>query len=163
MKLSAGVRSRSSIAVCAVFAVLWGLVGLPLIWGGAKLLFLGGSPYYVAVGVAFVVTAFLYGTGGRSGLWLLLLTFAATLVWALFEVGMDFWQLVPRLVVPAIIVMLGLWASPFLAPNLSRPVKRGMVASGVVVMVALFGTLWAAFYPHGAILGVEQASASAAG
>ena len=60
-----------------VGAVLFGLPGLLLLVGGARLLSLGGSPYYVAAGVAMVATAILIMVRSR----------VAPLLYMLFCVG----------------------------------------------------------------------------
>lgn len=76
------------------------LMGAWLAVGGARLVSLGGSWYYLLAGVATLVAAVLLWRRRRLGLWIYLTLLAATAVWALAEVGFDFWQLVPRLGLP---------------------------------------------------------------
>ena len=46
------------------------------------------------------------------GFWLSIVTFIATIIWAIAEVqGLSFWQYIPRLVVPTILFVLSMWAS----------------------------------------------------
>jgi len=88
------------------YAVLTGLIGLTLASGGGWLLALGGSPYYAACGLVLLACAVLLWRGMRAGAWLYGLMLAATLAWSLWEVGLDGWALMPRLVGPAV---FGLW------------------------------------------------------
>ncbi len=75
-------------------------VGAWLAGGGAWLVSLGGSWYYLLAGLATLASGVLLWRRRRLGLWVYLALFAATVVWALAEVGLDFWQLVPRLGLP---------------------------------------------------------------
>jgi len=50
----------------AIFLVL----GVPLIWGGIRLVGLGGSPYYVIAGLLLAVTAILILRRHACALWL---------------------------------------------------------------------------------------------
>ncbi|HQR03149.1 MAG TPA: membrane-bound PQQ-dependent dehydrogenase, glucose/quinate/shikimate family [Rhodocyclaceae bacterium] len=75
------------------------LIGLALGLGGVKLLGLGGSPYYLLAGLACFFAGILIGRGKPAGLTLYFAFFLLTTVWALWEAGLDFWQLVPRLAV----------------------------------------------------------------
>ncbi|WP_231731168.1 hypothetical protein [Lampropedia cohaerens] len=54
---------------------------------GGKLVSLGGSAYYLIAGIAYLAMVVLYFLRHRLALWLSALTFAATVVWALSEVG----------------------------------------------------------------------------
>ena len=88
-----------------VFAAVLLALGAWLAGGGVWLARLGGSWYYLLAGAATLVTGVLIWRARRLGLWVYLATFAATVVWALAEVGLDFWQLVPRLGLPLAIVL----------------------------------------------------------
>ena len=86
--------------------IMLGLVGLLLAGGGAYLLILGGSPYYLAAGIACLLAAYFYVRGQRAGLWIFLLLFLVTVIWAWFEVGTDFWLLMPRIAGPLVIAVV---------------------------------------------------------
>ncbi len=89
-----------------LLAVLMILMGGALVWLGAQLIMAGGSPYYVAAGGALLVTAWtLWKQSSRAltiyaGLWI------ATLVWALWESGLNGWALAARL---GLFTGIGLW------------------------------------------------------
>lgn len=73
------------------------LMGLFLLAYGVRLLQLGGSTYYILTGLGLVLTAILLFKGHRAALGLYAVILFASTVWALWEVGLDWWQLVPRL------------------------------------------------------------------
>jgi quinoprotein glucose dehydrogenase len=96
-------------------AALIALIGLVLTGGGGWLLSLGGSPYYLVTGIAFIVTAILLLRRSSAALWLYALVILGSLGWGIWEVGFDWWQLGPR---GGFIVLLGLW---LMLPAIRRP------------------------------------------
>ncbi|WP_414471874.1 glucose/quinate/shikimate family membrane-bound PQQ-dependent dehydrogenase [Microvirga sp. M2] len=72
------------------------LMGLALGAGGIWLITLGGSWYYALAGIGFLVTAYLLVTARPSALWVYAVVVAGTLLWALWEVGLDWWPLGAR-------------------------------------------------------------------
>ncbi|CAK7255272.1 MULTISPECIES: glucose/quinate/shikimate family membrane-bound PQQ-dependent dehydrogenase [unclassified Shinella] len=96
-------------------AALIAIIGLVLTGGGGWLLSLGGSPYYLVTGLAFLVTAVLLLRRSGAALWLYALVILGSLGWAIWEVGFDWWQLGPR---GGVIVLLGLW---LMLPAIRRP------------------------------------------
>ncbi|HEV7251298.1 MAG TPA: glucose/quinate/shikimate family membrane-bound PQQ-dependent dehydrogenase [Shinella sp.] len=96
-------------------AALIALIGLVLTGGGGWLLSLGGSPYYLVTGIAFIVTAILLLRRSSAALWLYALIILGSLGWGIWEVGFDWWQLGPR---GGVIVLLGLW---LMLPAIRRP------------------------------------------
>ena len=96
-------------------AAVIGLIGLATFGGGSYLLMLGGSGYYVVCGLAFVVTAACLALRKPIALHVYAAIVLASLIWALFEVGLDWWQLGPR---GGVIVLLGLW---LLTPWVRKP------------------------------------------
>ena len=73
------------------------LFGLPLIVGGAKLIAVGGSWYYLPAGLAFVASGALLVMRRPLGALIYAGLFVVTLVWTLWETGLRSWALVPRL------------------------------------------------------------------
>jgi len=68
-----------------------------------------------------------------------------------YEVGQfSYWQLLPRLVVPAIILTLSLWVGAAF-PETALSTRRTANRFGFAVFLALIATFIAAFYPHGGI------------
>jgi len=97
-----------------VFALLLFLFGAALAAGGVELAVLGGSLYYLLTGAALIGVAWLLWRGRRAGIWLYLGIVAYTLLWSLWEVGLDGWSLASRL---GLFVLLGLY---FLFPHTRR-------------------------------------------
>lgn len=87
-------------------AIVFDLIGVVLLGGGAWLVALGGSPYYLIAGLVFLVTGILLFLKRPAALWIYSAFILASLAWAVWEVGFDWWQLGPR---GGIIVLLGLW------------------------------------------------------
>jgi quinoprotein glucose dehydrogenase len=98
-----------------VTAVILSLIGLALFGFGSQLVMLGGSLYYVLSGLAFLLTAILLFKRNRAALHVYALFIVATLAWAVWEVGFDWWQLGPR---GGIIILIGLW---LLVPWVRKP------------------------------------------
>ncbi len=126
---------------------LWGLggflvlVGLVLGLGGAWLASLGGSLYYVLTGLGCLISGVLICRGRRLGMWVYLAVFLLTLLWALWEVGADFWQLLPRVGGPLFILvyMLMPWVQRAFAAQPARKTPARLVplavaAGGVAVL-----------------------------
>src|SRR5690625_7861450 len=98
-------RSGFGAWALAVFAVVLVLLGAVLAAGGAWLVALGGSFYYLLAGLGLIVSGVLLLGDRPAGAWLYLLAFLATLLWAFWEVGLDGWALVPRVVGPAVLAV----------------------------------------------------------
>ncbi|APG90368.1 glucose/quinate/shikimate family membrane-bound PQQ-dependent dehydrogenase [Sinorhizobium americanum] len=96
-------------------ALLFALIGLVLGAGGTRLVLLGGSPYYLITGLAFLLTALLLYRKSAAAIWVYTLMVLGSLAWAVWEVGFDWWQLGPR---GGVIILLGFW---LLAPWIRRP------------------------------------------
>ena len=107
-----------------VFSLVVAIVALALLYGGGKLVGLGGSSYYLIAGFAYLALAILFFLKKRSGAPLSVAIFLATCAWALYEVGQfSYWELLPRVVVPAVILMFSLWVGAAL-PGSSRDQRR---------------------------------------
>jgi quinoprotein glucose dehydrogenase len=121
-------------AVVVLALVMFGF-GLPILAGGIWLITLGGSWYYALAGLGLIVSAHFLFHHSISGVWIYLLTFAGTLVWALWEAGLDGWAQVPRLLAPTIILVLVLLTIPALRGRFG--VSRGAVSAAVVGVICI--------------------------
>jgi quinoprotein glucose dehydrogenase len=102
------IRSRYSLASSPIVLLIAAIVlatGLVLAVGGAWLAVLGGSLYYLFVGLTFVASGCWLSLGRSEGAWLYLYAFIATLLWAWWEVGLNGWALVPRVLVPMVLLV----------------------------------------------------------
>ncbi|MCD7058648.1 hypothetical protein [Pelagibacterium xiamenense] len=97
-----------------VLAVLLLAAGAVIFLGGIWLLALGGSFYYAVAGAGVLATGGLLMARSILAVWVYALTYVFTLIWALWEVGLDGWAQVPRLVGPTIVLALVLLCIPVL-------------------------------------------------
>src|SRR4029079_1266991 len=125
-----------------VMAIIVGLLGLWLTGFGAYLAALGGSLYYVLVGIGLLATAVLLFRRNAAALIVYAVVLAGTLIWAIAEVGLDFWQLSPRrnLIMPIAVVLLLPWLTRALRPAASAIRGAGIalsaaLAASVVVLI----------------------------
>src|SRR3546814_5380849 len=93
------------------------LIGLALAIGGIWLIALGGSWYYALAGIGLVLTGLLLPLRRGFGAWVYCGIFGATFLWAVWEVGLTGWALVPRVFAPAVLLLLVIIALPALAPR----------------------------------------------
>ena len=147
-----GALSRSRL-LPTLLGILLLLMGLAMLAGGMKLSMLGGSLYYLLAGIGLAVTGVLLLAARRAALGLYALVLFASTVWALWEVGLDWWQLVPRL---ALLFALGI---VLLLPWFRRPLLRGQPAAmgtgalGAAVVIAGAAALASQFTNPGEIKG----------
>jgi len=101
---------RRSIFLSIMAGVL-ALIAISMLVGGVWLAAIGGSVYYALAGAALLVNAWLLWRRRAAALWLYAGILLATMAWAVWEVGLDFWQLAPRgdILVPIGIVLLLPW------------------------------------------------------
>lgn len=140
-----------------IFGGLLIVIGLPLAIGGAYLLTLGGSWYYLVAGLGLAVSGLYVFRGLMTGVWIYLAVLLLTLLWAVVEVGLAFWPLVPRLVAPLFLGGVALLLTPLFAPSARRPARtRAFTVAGAALMIGFVGYLALMLQPHGAISNVIQ-------
>jgi len=141
-------RSTPS-ALCRGLVSLLGIVlvlfGLTLAIGGARLAQLGGSLYFVLMGVATLLAGIGLTLRRRAGAVLYAVAFIGTVIWALADAGLAFWPQVSRLVLPAVLAMLVALAWPVLRRSDGSGSGKGGYAVAGVLFVGLLGTLGGAF------------------
>ena len=119
--------------------LLLGLIGVWLAGGGAWLLWLGGSAYYLLAGAGCLLAAWFYLARKPSrGMAVYLLVFAGTCIWALAEVGADFWQLVPRIGGPAAMAVLVAVHRLFADPANRRTAWATLAVAAIAFAALLF-------------------------
>ena len=128
------VLARGSAPRPLVRALAWGAMAVP----GLYLASLGGSLYY-AVAVALVLIAGLLVLRRKVwGIWLYWTVLLGTAAWSLWEVGLDGWALMPRLVFLAVGGLWLLWLAPTDRP-VSMKLRLSASLALVVGMAALLG------------------------
>lgn len=91
------------------------ILGIVLAAGGIWLAILGGSWAYIGLGIGWLLTGWFLIRRRRAALGIYALLLVCAVVWALWEVGLDRWDLIPRC---ALFWLVGLW---LLTPWVSRP------------------------------------------
>ncbi len=127
-------------------AVVLTLIGLAIFGFGSQLVMLGGSFYYALAGVAFVVTAVLLFQRNKVALHFYAAFVVATLLWALWEVGFDWWQLGPR---GGFIIVVGMWLlMPWIRKPLgfTSPTGTSYGANAVPLLTAVLVSVGAAAF-----------------
>ncbi|WP_210399020.1 hypothetical protein [Steroidobacter denitrificans] len=124
-------------------ALLVGATGVALIPGGSRLLWLGGTPYFLLIGLALMAGAVLLWQLRASGARLYGLLLWLALGWAVFATGSSPWPLIGRLALP---VIMGSWL-------ILPPVRRRLIGATMTpfthVAAAAAAAVLAGFVAHG--------------
>ncbi|WP_101340484.1 PQQ-binding-like beta-propeller repeat protein [Cereibacter azotoformans] len=118
------------VMVLAAVIVIFGLL---IAAGGGWLLALGGSWYYLPAGLGLLVTGWLLFRQSMAAVWVYLVVYAGTVVWALWEAGLNLWPQVPRLVAPTLILLLVLLSIPVLRRGSRGASARRTVAGALAI------------------------------
>ncbi len=153
-------NNSPGLAVKAWLALLGAVIvaaGLFFVFFGAKLIMLDGSWYFVLAGIALVVSGVLIVRGRVCGAALFGATLLATGLWALWEVGLQFWPLVSRLFAMAVGGLVVALSVPLMTERAGYR-RQGLIVSAVLV-VGVVATAISAFFPKNVIAPTEIAAA----
>ncbi|MDF1587027.1 glucose/quinate/shikimate family membrane-bound PQQ-dependent dehydrogenase [Marinimicrococcus flavescens] len=89
-----------------ITGLLVAILGLALGAGGVWLIGMGGSWYYLLAGAGFLLTGALLIARRPLALWVWAAVVLGSLGWAVWEAGLDWWQLAPR---GWLVFLIGLW------------------------------------------------------
>lgn len=124
-------------------------MGLFLAIGGGKLLLLGGSTYFMLAGLALLAAGVLIVRRHPAGAWLFAVTYLASLLWALWDVGFSFWPLISRLMALTVMALLVALSYPVLRRFAGLPARSGVAFTlATVLLVVAVGGLAGMFVPH---------------
>ena len=140
MTQQARVPSLAVRLLLGVLGAVLAIAGLAFLIGGGKLISLGGSWYFLLAGLGLLLSGVQVLRGRRSGGWLYLATFAATVLWALAEVGLDYWSLVSRLLAMTFGAAVVSACLPLLqggAPRNAHSNKGPLALAGVLLLAGL--------------------------
>lgn len=137
--------------------VLLVALGLGLGYGGGKLISLGGSWYYLIAGALMAASGIALIRRKVVATWVGLGLLALTLVWALWEVGFDFWQLVPRLITFIVIALVLTLLVPLLEGNrrFLGVASRSVISAALAISLIGFGV--GMFRPHATVTAQQGA------
>ncbi|MEX5559316.1 glucose/quinate/shikimate family membrane-bound PQQ-dependent dehydrogenase [Pseudomonas rhodesiae] len=144
--------------------VIIALLGLALAVGGAKLVSLGGSWYFLVGGVAMAVAGLLIARRKPAGAWLFAGFLLGTAVWAVADVGLVFWPLFSRLFMFAVIGLVVALVYPLLAGKPARGAYgvAAVLAAGVAIAAGNMFVAHPSVAPTGAGPGVTPVVAAEA-
>ena len=125
-----------------LLAIVLLLLGLGLVWLGGQLLLAGGSPYYLACGLALIAIAWLLWRQSPKALVTYGALWAVSLAWSVWESGIAFWPLLGRM---GLLTGIGIWLLlPWVRRSLAtKPVTRlsaGLLATAVLAVAG--GLSW---------------------
>lgn len=141
--------------VAIVTGWLLALLGATTLAGGIWLAALGGSPFYIAIGIGLLATGSLLIRRNPLARWVYAAFLALVLAWALNETGLDWWALVPR---GALLTLIGLWLLlPWLRPadregRASIGAWRGGTTPLAVVITVIAGVAIAAILRDSSVI-----------
>ena len=142
--------------------VVIALLGLALAVGGAKLVSLGGSWYFLLGGVVMAISGLLIARCKPAGAWLFAAFLVATAVWAVADVGLEYWPLFSRLFMFAVIGVVVALVYPLLAGKSARGAYgvAAVLALGVAVAAGNMFVAHPSVKPTGAGPGVTPVAAA---
>lgn len=111
-------RTRTPAVTGAILIFL----GLLLVGGGGWLIALGGSWYYLLAGIVLAVSGWLLIRRNPVSLWVYAALLLGTLLWSLWEAGLDWWPIAAR---GDVFVLIGLF---LLTPWITRPLSTAVPA-----------------------------------
>lgn len=125
------------------------LAALFFLIGGGKLALLGGSLYFLLAGFALLASGLLILWRKPAGALIFGATWLATLFWSVWEVGLDFWPLVSRLLAISVGAAAIALSYPLLQRFAGRPATRGrsFAVAGLLILACVAGFA-AMFVPH---------------
>jgi len=113
-----------------ILAIAFVLLGIVFLVGGIRLAIIGGSLYYCLAGISILIAGVTLWIRNRWGLWTYGVLMVGTALWAVWEVGLNPWAMLPRL------GLLSLLGALLLLPVMRRTLSRGPATSRLVARAA---------------------------
>lgn len=117
-----------------LLSIVMALIGVVLTGGGAWLVVLGGSPYYVIAGLLLLASAWSLSRGRMLGAWIYVGLFILSAIWGFAESRGNAWAMIPWLVAPLVLLIFVL----LVMPTLSAAENRWKIAGGGIALSVLF-------------------------
>jgi len=127
--------------------VLIALIGLGLAGGGGYLIALGGSWYFLLMGLAMLVSGLMIARRRPLGAWLYGLALILTAVWAVWDAGLEYWPLVSRILTFAVIGLVVALIYPTLVRASGASGGRGAYGLAGVLGLGVVATMAYMFVP----------------
>jgi quinate dehydrogenase (quinone) len=127
--------------------VLIALIGLGLAGGGGYLIALGGSAYFLLMGLAMLVSGLMIANCKPQGAWLYGLALILTSIWAVWDTGFEYWPLVSRVLTFAVIGVVVALIYPTLVRSSGATAGRGAYGVAGILGVGVVATMAYMFVP----------------
>ncbi|MFJ2689023.1 glucose/quinate/shikimate family membrane-bound PQQ-dependent dehydrogenase [Pseudomonas sp. NPDC087336] len=127
--------------------VLIALIGLGLAGGGGYLIALGGSWYFLLMGLAMLVSGLMIARRRPLGAWIYGLALILTAVWAVWDAGLEYWPLVSRVLTFAVIGLVVALIYPTLVRASGASGGRGAYGLAGILGVGVVATMAYMFVP----------------
>lgn len=122
-------------------SIIMGLFAAAMLYGGIRLALVGGTLFYGFAGAVMLAVSLLLWRGSRWATWLYGAMLCATLGWTLYEVGLSFWPMVPRLgffyLLFAILLLPPVQRGLKGGPRVGRSTRRAAALLVVLAMLAV--------------------------
>ena len=139
------METRLSHISRLLFALILGLFGIAMVFGGIWLISLGGNWYYAIAGLLSLISAWFITKRSRKATFFFSILFLFTLVWTIVESGTDYWGWVPRFALMLVFAIVFSLLLPTIHPGASK--KTAFSFTGLLVI--LFGIAGGlAFLPY---------------
>lgn len=143
-----------------ILGAVLAIAGLFFVVGGGKLISLGGSWYFLLAGLGLLAAGVQLARRRATGAWIFLITYGLTVVWALAEVGFDYWSLISRLLALTFGAVLVVASMPLLQANNGQALQaKGPLAGAAVLLVAAVAGFISMFQIHPEVT-AQQAAAT---
>ncbi|NBF13017.1 glucose/quinate/shikimate family membrane-bound PQQ-dependent dehydrogenase [Pseudomonas sp. Fl4BN1] len=123
------------------------LIGLGLAGGGGYLVSLGGSAYFLLMGLAMLVSGWLIARRKPRGAWLYAVALVLTAIWAVWDAGLEYWPLVSRVLTFAVIGLVVALIYPALVRASGARAGRGAYGLAGLLGIGVVATLAYMFVP----------------
>lgn len=139
--------AAGSKGLLAGLGILIALIGLGLAGGGGYLVSLGGSDYFLLMGLAMLVSGLLIARRNPRGAWLYGVALVLTALWAVWDAGLEYWPLFSRVLTFAVIGLVVALAYPTLVRASGARAGRGAYAVAGLLGVGVVATFGYMFVP----------------
>ncbi|XWJ89936.1 glucose/quinate/shikimate family membrane-bound PQQ-dependent dehydrogenase [Phytobacter ursingii] len=145
-----------------LLAILMFVIGLAIGIPGIKLIALGGSLWFTAMGIVMLIAAILILRNRPGGIILYALGFIASIIWAIYDAGWAFWPLFSRLFTFAVLAFLAALLWPFMRAQRSvKPVNKSAFGVAAILAVVLLASVSGMFKTWNVIAPTESITVKA--
>ncbi|WP_163030523.1 PQQ-binding-like beta-propeller repeat protein, partial [Pseudomonas viridiflava] len=143
-KKDTGAGSRVGLLV---LGALIALIGLGLAGGGGYLVALGGSWFFLLMGLAMLISGALIAKRQPKGALIYGVALVLTAIWAVWDAGLHYWPLVSRVLTFAVIGLVVALMYPTLVRASGVQARRGAYGLAGVLAIGVVATIGYMFVP----------------